>query len=64
MQYDEIDLRVRERDGERRIEVDGYFRPHPESKSSEYRRSAIVDLTEAQARQLYDELGEQLAAWE
>ncbi|WP_306060917.1 hypothetical protein [Natronococcus wangiae] len=64
MQYDEIDLRVRERDGERRIEIDGYFRPYPESKFSEYRQNAIVDLTEEQARQLYAELGEQLAAWE
>ncbi len=64
MRFDEIDLRVRERNEERVIEVDGYFRPHPESKSTEYRRNAIVDLTEKQARQLHDELGEQLAAWE
>ncbi|QFU84619.1 hypothetical protein [Natronorubrum aibiense] len=64
MQYDEIDLQVRERDGERRLEVDGYFRPHPESKPPEYRRHAIFDLTEQQARKLYDDLGEQLDAWD
>jgi len=64
MQYDDIDLRVRERDDERRIEVDGYYRPQPESKSSEYRRHAIVDLTKKQARQLHDELGDLLEAWE
>ncbi|UTF54723.1 hypothetical protein [Natronosalvus rutilus] len=63
MQYDEIDLRVRERDGERILEIDGYFRPFPESKSSEHRRNAIVDLTESQARQLHEDLGEYLAAW-
>ena len=51
-----IDLRVRERDGQRMFEIDGYFRPHPESKSPEYRRTTIVDLTEDQARNLYDEL--------
>lgn len=58
MQYDEIDLRVRERDGVRVIEVDGYFQPHPESKSPEYERHAVVDLTEEQARKLYDDLDE------
>ena len=64
MQYDRIDLRVHEHDGDRRIEVDGYFRPHPESKPPEYRRNVIVDLTEEQAQQLHDDLGEQLEAWE
>ncbi|XVH33698.1 hypothetical protein ACNS7O_17430 (plasmid) [Haloferacaceae archaeon DSL9] len=57
MQYDEIDLRVREDDGRRVVEVDGYFHPHPESKPPEYRRIAIVDLTEEQARKVHDDLG-------
>ncbi len=55
---------MRERDGKRRIEIDRYFRPYPKSEFPEYRRNAIGELTEEQARQLYDELGEQLAAWE
>ncbi|SDD58334.1 hypothetical protein [Natrinema hispanicum] len=58
MEYDEIDLRLRERDGQRIIEIDGYFRPHPESKTSEYRRHAIIDLTEEQAQTLHDDLEE------
>lgn len=56
MQYDEIEVRPVERDGETVIQLDGYHRPLPESKYPEYRRVVIVDLTEAQARDLREEL--------
>ncbi|RQH02680.1 hypothetical protein [Natrarchaeobius oligotrophus] len=61
MEYDHIEVRVREREGRRMYELDGYFRPHPESKPPEYRRQPIVDLTEDQARALYDDLEEHLS---
>ncbi|WP_254533765.1 hypothetical protein [Natrinema gelatinilyticum] len=61
MQYDEIELRVHERDGRQIFELDGYFRPQPESKPPEYRRNAIIDLTEEQAQRLHDDLGEYLS---
>lgn len=58
MRYDDIEARVRERDGERVVEVDGYFRPHPESKPPEYERKAVLDLTPGQARRLHEDLEE------
>ena len=51
---------MRERDGQRMYEIDGYFRPHLESKSPEYRRTTIADLTEDQARTLYEVIGDRL----
>lgn len=42
-------------------ELDGYVRPHAESKSTEYRRQTIADLTEDQARTLYADLEEQFS---
>jgi hypothetical protein len=40
--------------------------PHvqPESKPGEYRRVAIADLTESQARDLLDRLGDVIADWD
>lgn len=64
MQYHEIDLRVREANGAQVVEIDGYHHVQPESKSSEYRRIALVDLTEIQARELYDRLGDIIADWD
>ena len=61
MEYDDVDIQVRERDGRRMYELDGYFRPHPESKASEHRRQIIADLTEDQARALYADLEEKLS---
>jgi len=63
MQYDQIELRVRE-DGERVVELDGYHHVTPESKPAEYRRVAILDLTEQQARAVHQRLGELLAGWD
>lgn len=60
-QYDSIDVRTTTRDGSRIVEIDGYYRPLPESKPAEYRRHAIADLTESQARDLHDRLGALLA---
>ena len=60
MKFDEIEAREVERDGERVIQIDGHNRPHPDSKYTEYRRVAIVDLTEDQARGLRDRLGDLL----
>lgn len=64
MQYDEIDLRVREANGTHVIEIDGYHHVQPESKSGEYRRVALVDLSEAQARELHEELGILIDEWD
>lgn len=61
MQFKEIDLRVRERNDTRVVEVDGYHYVQPESKPGEYRRVALFDLTEEQAYDLYDQLGEVIA---
>jgi len=61
MQYDDIEVRTVERDGETVVQIDGYNRPQPESKSPEYRRIVLVDLTEDQARELHARLGELLA---
>lgn len=61
MQYDQIDLRVRDRDGERIIEIDGFYHPNPESKYTEYERHVIADLTDAQAQRLHEQLGTVLA---
>jgi len=41
-------------------EINGYFRPHLESKSPEYRRTTIADLTEDQARTLHEVIGDRL----
>ncbi len=60
MQYDEIDVREVDQNGEMVIQIDGYHRPRPESKYPEYRRVVILDLTEAQARKLRARLGELL----
>lgn len=64
MQYDNIDLRVREANGENIVEIDGYHHVQPESKPGEYRRIALVDLSEEQARQLYDQLGDIVTEWD
>ena len=64
MQYDEIRVREQRRDGERIVEIDGYNRPRPDSKYTEYRRIAIVDLTEDQVRTLHTRLGDILDQWE
>lgn len=61
MQFKEIDLRVRETNGTRVVEVDGYHYVQPESKPGEYRRVALFDLTEEQAYDLYDRLGDVVA---
>ena len=58
MRYDEIEVREVDRNGETVIQIDGYNRPQPESKYTEYRRVVLVNLTEAQARELHSELGE------
>jgi len=57
MRYDDIEVREVEVDGETIIQIDGYHRPTPESKYTEYRRNVLVDLTPAQAKTLYDDLG-------
>jgi len=64
MRYDDIEVRVRETNGERVVEVDGFHRVQPESKPSEYRRVAIVDLSAEQARSLRDRLGTIIAEWD
>jgi hypothetical protein len=64
MQYDEIDLRVRTTDGSRVVEIDGYHHVRPESKPGEYRRIAVLDLTEEQARDLHAELGGLVEEWD
>ena len=64
MQYEEIDMRVRKENGTRVVEIDGYHHVQPESKSSEYRRIALVDLSETQARELHDQLGDLIATWD
>lgn len=56
MQFDEIEVREVERDGEIVVQIDGYHRPRPESKYPEYRRVVIVDLTEEQATTLHEQL--------
>lgn len=56
MQFDEIEVREVERDGETVVQIDGYHRPRPESKYPEYRRVVIVDLTEEQAKALHEQL--------
>jgi len=61
MRYDDIDVREVEVDGETVIQIDGYHRPTPESKYTEYRRNVLVDLTRAQARALHDDLADILA---
>ena len=58
MRYDTIEVREVEQDGETVIQVDGYHRPQPESKYTEYRRVVLVDLTRDQARQLRPRLDE------
>lgn len=58
MQYDDIEIRRRETDDRRVVEIDGYHHVQPDSKSGEYRRVPIVDLTEKQARELHARLGE------
>jgi hypothetical protein len=64
MQYNDIDVRVRDADGDRIVEIDGYHHVQPESKFNEYRRIAVVDLSEAQARELFDRLGAIIAEWD
>ena len=64
MKYDDIEVRVRETDGEQFVEVDGFHRVQPESKPTEYRRVAIVDLSMEQARQLHDRLGTIVSEWD
>lgn len=64
MQFHEIDLRVREANGAHVVEIDGYHRVQPESKSGEYRRIALVDLSEGQAHELYARLGDIIADWD
>lgn len=64
MQFKDIEVRERQRDGERVVEVDGYNQVGPESKAPEYRRVALLDLSEAQARELHARLGDLLEAWE
>lgn len=64
MQYDEIDLNVRESNGNHVVEIDGYHHVQPESKAGEYRRVAIVDLSEAQARELHDRLETLVDGWD
>jgi len=64
MQYSEIDLRVRKANRKRVVEIDGYHHVQPESKPGEYRRVAIADLTESQARDLHDRLGDIIADWD
>ena len=58
MQFDDIEVRRIERNGETVIQLDGYHRPQPESKYTEYRRVVLVDLTTDQARRLRDRLGD------
>ena len=64
MQYSEIDLQIRNANGEHIVEIDGYHHVQPESKTGEYRRVAIVDLTESQVRELHERLGNVLAKWD
>lgn len=64
MRYHDIDLRVREADGNNVVEIDGYHHVQPESKPGEYRRVAIADITEAQARELHEQLGSLIATWD
>jgi len=64
MQYDDITVREKSKDGERIVEIDGYNKPSPESKYTEYRRIAVADLTESQARTLHNELGAILTGWD
>lgn len=64
MQYDEIDIRHSSVEGINVIQMDGYHRPFPVSKSDEYRRVPIVDLTEEQARELYEKLRAAIADWD
>lgn len=52
MQYADAEIRPVEQDGERVSRIDGDHRPHPGSKSLEYRRVVAVDLSEDQARAL------------
>jgi hypothetical protein len=64
MRYDNIEVRVRETDGEQVVEIDGFHRVQPESKPTEYRRIAIVDLSTEQARELHDRLGTIVSEWD
>ena len=64
MQFEDLELREQRRDGERIVELDGYNRLRTESKPAEYRRVALVDLTEAQVRELHARLGELIDEWD
>lgn len=64
MHYDEIDLRVRDANGTHVVELDGYHHVQPESKPDEYRRVAIADLSDTQARELHEQLGAVIANWD
>lgn len=64
MQYDDIEVRRRETNGRTVVEIDGYHHVQPESKFDEYRRVPLVDLTETQARELYDRLGALIDEWD
>lgn len=64
MQYDEIDLGVRDVNGRNVVEIDGYHRVQPESKPAEYRRVVVVDLLEEQARELAEQLTDVVAEWD
>lgn len=64
MEYQDIDVRVRTVGGEHTVELDGYHRVQPESKSGEYRRVALVDLSEEQARHLSKRLAEIVSEWD
>jgi hypothetical protein len=64
MKYDDFEVRVRERNGEKTVEIDGFHRVQPESKPTEYRRIAVVDLSAEQTRNLHDRLGTILSEWD
>jgi len=64
IRFDEIDARARDLNGTRVVEIDGYHHVQPESRSDEYRRIPIVDLSEKQARSLYARLGSIIDDWE
>ena len=64
MQYKTLEVRETTINGNRIISVDGFHRVYPESKPAEYRRVALVDLSEEQVRELHERFGELIDSWE